>query len=80
MTKIKNQIKKLNDAVHPLRQKIIDASMWMDVADGQIVVVPMKKLKPIIDEHIQDDFNKCDTCYHKKYHEEDVSRRIVKYD
>ena len=26
------------------------------------------------------DFNKCDTCYHKKYHEEDVSRRIVKYD
>jgi len=77
---MKNQIKKLKDTTHPLRQQIIDASIWMHVDDGQIVVVPMKKLKFIIDEHIQDDFNKCDTCPYKKYHEEDVSCRIVKYD
>jgi hypothetical protein len=50
--------KRIKIEIHPLRQKILDATIWMDTEAGEISVVPMTKLKKIIDEHIIEDFQK----------------------
>ena len=66
-------------------QKLVE-SLWDDYRTGNVEVdgittgLLMDLRKALIDDDIENNVVKCDTCYHKKYHEEDVSRRIVKYD